>query len=215
MRTWIIITAMLGAVGLGFTAEDSKPVQDETYVVVQNNRRDPFTAFKIVPKMPETPQTGNVSGNEEPISNGLSAEQIAAKREEAKGQLFYSESWLIDVPEKSIEFADKGLAALNGIELQHYPDLTEIRDALLRARKAAVSLKQERDVWREFAGMNPRVSGIVARPQHSQAIINGKIVGVGENVDLGGDNTAIVTSIVPQMVVVTYRGYKFDMEVKN
>lgn len=188
---------------------------EDDYVVIQNDRRDPFTFCKTIPKYEEEkqPEVGGVVVPEE--SHGLSAEQVALRSAEALRDYYAGENWISDNPGESIKQCDSGLNIFADIKTNNYRALSDIRDMLLRLRKAAERIKQRNDAERDFKMIGVRVTGIVSRPQHSQAIINAKIETVGDTLELAGDNTATVSEINPQVVVVIYRGYRMELEISR
>ena len=200
-----------GAPPVAPEASNEKPAQvEETFNFVPGDRRDPFTFTKVIPKLATPTNSTNNPLEEDQTQKRMDAAQIAAKKSEALNYYSMAEAALMDMnATESMARCDRGLEVFKDVQMNLYKELQEVRDVLLRLRKAAERIRQRQDAERDFSQMNIQLTGVVARDKNSQAIINAKVVTKGDVVPTsteGGD--IVVSDILPQQVVFIYRGYK-------
>jgi len=91
----------------------------------------------------------------------------------------------------------------------------QIREKLLELRRAGERVRQRQEAEKKFRDMNIRLTGVVARAHHSQAIVNGKIVGKGEAVAVSENNDVVVDEIQPDQVIFLFQGYKMGLTLSD
>ena len=198
----------------------SSSVEEVTYTVIPGDRRDPFTFLKVVPKVSQQvdPSNGNPGGGTNPEdAHRLDAAQIAQKRGDALNFYNSAEMALMDMnAAESMARCDHGLEVFKDVQMNFYPALQEVRDLLLRLRKAADRVRQRQDAERDFNMMNIHLTGVVARERNSEAIVNTKIVGKGDVVPTSQEGVdVVVADIQPQQVVFIFRGYKMILTLSE
>lgn len=115
-----------------------------------------------------------------------------------------------------ISACDKGLEALKDIaSIAKFPDLLQSREKLLDLRRAGEQVRLRLQAEKKFGDLNLRLTGVVARERHSQAIVNGKIVGKGEVVSLGDNNDVVVDEIRPDQVIFLFQGYRMALALTD
>jgi hypothetical protein len=195
---------------------EKAPQVEETFNFVPGDRRDPFTFTKVVPKL-ATPTSSSTNPDEDQTQKRMDAAQIAAKKSEALNYYSMAESALMDMnAAESMARCDRGLEVFKDVQMNLYKELQEVRDVLLRLRKAAERIRQRQDAERDFSQMNLHLTGVVARDKNSQAIINAKVVTKGDVVPSSTEGVDIVVAdILPQQVVFIYRGYKMMLTLSE
>jgi len=199
---------------------DKKSVVEDNYLVVPGDRRDPFTYTKVVPKLAqENPNSAiaNNNTNEPTIDQRLDPAQIAAKKAEAMSFYNQAEGALMDMNAvDAMNKCDAGLLVFKDLQMNYYKELQDVRDVLLRLRKASERVKQRQDAERDFNLMNIHLTGVVARERNSEAIVNAKIVGKGDVVPSNTEGVdVVVADIQPQQVVFIFRGYKMMLTLSE
>jgi hypothetical protein len=193
---------------------EKKPPPEEIFVFDPGERRDPFSFVKEIPKdfKREGPE-----GPGEITEVRMDAAQIAQKKMEAMTHYNLAEQSLLEMnAPDSMAHCDKGLEVFKDVPMKDYKELQEVRDLLMRLRKAADRIKQRQDAERDFQNMNIKLTGVVAREKNSQAIINAKIVAKGDVVPATADGVdVIVADILPQQVVFVFRGYKMTLTLSD
>jgi len=190
--------------------------------------RDPFAFHKKLDRIAarSTP-IGPVSPTLTP-PNPLDPAEIQKRREKAERcygeaqQAFMLETGRDTRPSDVVSKCDKGLEELKDVgDLSKYPDqaavrdLVQIREKLLELRRAGEQVRQRREAERRFRDMNLRLTGVVAQQRHSQAIVNGKIVGKGEVVATSESNDVVVDEILPDQVIFLFQGYKMSLTLSD
>ena len=211
----LIILALVVAIGAraddGNTAPPA-PAED-TFTFEAHDRRDPFTFTKTVPKITEVSasQPGDVEHN----SNRMDAAQIAAKREALRQIAALAEQRLMDYHySEAASACDTGLDELRDIRVDEYKELQSGRDELLRLHKVALRGKAREEVERDFIIANYHLTGIVASQRMPRAIVNGKVITVGDTISANAqDPGALVFSIDPQQITVVYRNFRVALAV--
>lgn len=183
--------------------------QDETFIFEPGDRRDPFSFTRQIPH-PVEPLNPVVVDLVDPLK--LDPAAVAQKRMDALTQYSLAEQSLMsDNAADAVQRCDAGLEVFHDVALHQYRELQEIRDTLLRLRKAAERAKMRADVEREFSMMQLHVTGIVFRDRNPQAIVNAAVVSKGDVVN----ETVIVADIRQNEVCVLYKGFKLALEVQK
>jgi len=143
--------------------------------------------------------------------------QIAMKKMEAMTHYNLAEQSLLEMnAADSMVHCDKGLEVFKDVPMKDYKELQEVRDMLMRMRKAAERIKQRQDAERDFTMMNIKLTGVVAREKNSQAIVNAKVVTKGDVVPSANEGVdVVVADILPQQVVFVFRGYKMMLTLSE
>ena len=170
--------------------------------------RDPFTIAKV------TKPINDVELPDQLKTPTMPASVVEGKRKAAESYYASAEQCLLEnKAAASMTQCDRGIDELKDVTIiTDYPTLQLVRENLLRLRKAAERKQQRQDVEQEFNRLNLKVSGIIAA-KRSQAISNGKIVSKGDLVSPSADNSnvVIVEEILPEQVIVLFRGYKMSL----
>jgi hypothetical protein len=195
--------------------EEKKPPQEEIFVFEPGDRRDPFSFCKELPKI-AVPQLTTTGDSGESIVK-LDPALIAQKKMEAMTHYNLAEQSLLEMnAADSMIHCDKGLEVFKDVPMKDYKELQEVRDMLIRMRKAAERVKQRQDAERDFATMNIKLTGVVAREKNSQAIVNAKVVSKGDVVPSANEGVdVVVADILPQQVVFVFRGYKMMLTLSE
>ncbi len=195
---------------------EKKPIE-ESFNFVPGERRDPFTFTKVIPKVAPPPTGVITTPDEDKTPQRMDAAQIAAKKNEALNFYAQAEGSLMEMnATESMARCDRGLEVFKDVQMNLYKELQEVRDVLLRLRKAAERIRQRQDAERDFGMMNIHLTGVVARDKNSQAIINAKVVAKGDVVPSSTEGSDVVVSdILPQQVVFIYRGYKMMLTLSE
>lgn len=202
MKTFLLFLFLIGSV----FASEQQPARDDSFVFEVSGRRDPFSFTREIPQIQSVSPGGEVA-----TETKIDPAKIAQKRFEALTQYslaenLFTEDNFID----ALRHCDTGLEVFKDIPMRDYRELQEIRDSLIRLRKASERLKQRGDVEREFSLMNVKLTGVVSRAKNSEAIVNQKIVRRGDFIPTPEQNV-IVTEILPEHVVFTYKEYRIVM----
>jgi hypothetical protein len=197
---------------------DEPPFQFEA-----NERRDPFTFTKTVQPVVSvaTANLDNPGDSGGRRGNVMKKEEIEAKKKEAEG--YYNEAELVMMEGDALQAlarTDKGLEVFKEIPnmgAPSYEPLQEVRERLFRIRKAAERMRQRQDAQREFERLNLRVTGVVAREKHSQAIVNKDLVNKGDMVATVGDSNdvVVVDEILPERVIFLFRGFRIALDISD
>jgi len=115
----------------------------------------------------------------------------------------------------TIHNCDKGIDVFKKTtDIGTYRELLEIRERLTDLRRAGERLKSREDAEAEFERIGVRLTGVVAREKHSQAIVNGKTVSKGDIVSANNESVDIVVDdIRPDQVIFLFRGYRVTQEL--
>ena len=198
--------------------EEKKTVDEPPWRFDPADRRDPFTFTKAIaavdPVNPTPDGTGTASGR--PV---LRPHEVEAKKKEAEGFYQEAERLLMDSdPAQAVLRCDRGLEVFKDISnIADYRELQEVREKLFRMRKAADRMRQRQDAEREFARLNIRVTGVIARDKRSQAIVNAAIVSKGDLVQTSGESSdvVVVEDILPEQVIFVFRGYRMMLTLSE
>jgi hypothetical protein len=97
-------------------------------------------------------------------------------------------------------------------ELFRYPELEIAKGRLLRARKASETMRLRQTAQRDFDAMKIQITGVMAKPKNSQAIINSEIVRKGSMIKSSSEAADVmVDDIYSDRVVFVFRGYRMMM----
>jgi len=195
-------------------AEGAKPAAENKPFVFpdQEGRRDPFTFATLAALPVEDAGTGTVG------RPTLKPSQIQEKKNEAEAAYNSAEQAFMNLnAADTVSNCDKGLEVFRDInDLSAYKELQEIRERLFRLRKAGERIRLRQTAEGEFAKLNLRLSGVVARDRKSQAIVNSKIVSKGDLVPTIADSAdVVVDEILPDQVVFLFRGYRLLLSISD
>jgi len=195
--------------------EDKKPSDEKAWVFESRNRRDPFT-FALKPTIVDdtgTSGTGDLSKTPQ-----LDPKLIKLKQEQAEEMYRDAENLFMEIGRdgravETVTKCDAGLKIFTDIpNYGAIPEWQPVRAKLEALRKASERMKQRQDAEKKFKEINIRLTGVVARDRHSQAIVNGKSVGKGDIVAASDNYDVAVDDIHPdQVVFVTPDGFKVKL----
>jgi len=193
---------------------EKKPPPEEIFIFEPGDRRDPFSFCKELPKI-AAPSLATTNDAGEVVK--MDPAQIAMKKMEAMTHYNLAEQSLLEMnAADSMVHCDKGLEVFKDVPMKDYKELQEVRDMLMRMRKAAERIKQRQDAERDFTMMNIKLTGVVAREKNSQAIVNAKVVTKGDVVPSANEGVdVVVADILPQQVVFVFRGYKMMLTLSE
>ncbi len=183
---------------------------DVDYVFDDNGRRDPFTFTKNIALLQTQDTAVNVDANAEK-SDLVPIEIINKKRNAAELACNTAEAYLMELDaNNAITKCEQGMEEFKDVpELFKYPELEVVKGRLLRARKAGETLRSRQTAQRDFDAMKIQITGVMALPKNSQAIINNEIVHKGSMVKASSESADVmVDEILPERVVFVFRGYR-------
>ncbi|MCY3019461.1 MAG: hypothetical protein NTW87_10605 [Planctomycetota bacterium] len=194
----------------------------EVFEFVPGNRRDPFTV-RLRPNLPKEPeeQKPGKSGTPGRTEKELEPTQVLEKKAKAEDAYAAAEKTFMALgpegrPLEVVATCDRGLEVFTGIgNLGKYPELLEVREKLLDLRRAADRLQQRLAAERKFHDMGIRLTGIVSREKHSQAIVNSKPVSKGQVVAASDNNEVVVDEIRPDQVIFIFQGYRMKLSLSD
>lgn len=198
--------------------KDKDKPAEKVFVFNAGGRRDPF----VFALMPDLPATLVVQDKTDPKDNKpgpkgvITAAEIKRMREESETFYRTAEASFMDGNVMvTITNCDKGIDVFKkAADIAQYRDLLEIRERLTDLRRAGERIKSRQDAEAEFERMGVRLTGVVARAKHSQAIVNGKTVSKGDIVSANNDSVDIVVDdIRPDQVIFQFRGYRVTQEL--
>ncbi|MGD0092181.1 MAG: hypothetical protein ABSE73_19880 [Planctomycetota bacterium] len=213
--------AALALAGMAARGADELPEAvvkpaDKPVLIDWGEVRDPFTFRKKGNEPPPPPPgPGEQHGEDknkvvEPL-NPEKHREMRAEAEKMYGeaeQAFMLETGADARTSEVVAKCDNGLKPLDIPGLEKYQDLLQARNRLQELRKAAERVHQRQEAEKKFRDMNIRLTGVVARERHSQAIVNGKPVGKGEVVAVSDNYDVVVDEIRPDHVIFLFQGYK-------
>ena len=203
-----------GAPGEGAQAE-KKP---DEYVLGPADRRDPFSFTKALPEAPKPLDRTNRQEDDDKALK-IDAQQIQARKVKALEHYQLAEAALMNMnATESVLQCDNGLNVFKDLKMNFYKELQDVRDQLLRLRKAADRIHQRQDAERDFTTMNLRLTGVVAREKNSQAIVNAQVVTKGSIVSSSSSQEGaevVVADILPQQVIFVFRGYRIKLDMSE
>ncbi len=178
----------------------------EPWTFEDKGERDPFT-FVLVKKekVKEAEKERTPSGI---LNQVLLTARMSYKKAEAAFRAYQYKS--------AVDACDAGLDAFNrdDVRVEDLDSLQEVREQLFRLRLASERLLNRQQAERAFKGLNIRVTGVVAKKRNSVAIVNNQVVARGDLIRGAerGDN-AIVDEIIPERVIVRFRGFRMELSV--
>jgi len=191
---------------------------EKPFIFNPNGRRDPF----VFALMPDIPNTAPIVAEGKDLGKGtitpgrMSAAVLKRMKEEAEAIYQSAEASFMDGNVLStIHNCDKGIDVFKKTtDIGTYRELLEIRERLTDLRRAGERLKSREDAEAEFERIGVRLTGVVAREKHSQAIVNGKTVSKGDIVSANNESVDIVVDdIRPDQVIFLFRGYRVTQEL--
>jgi hypothetical protein len=210
----------------GETADAGSKVDETPFTVEDRGRRDPFT-FRRKPTIEAPPPIqppGEGAAGTGVVDDRMPPEQVLERKQKAEEAYNVAETAFMDFERDArmlevVSKCDKGLDVLKEIpNLAKYRDLQllELRERLLDLRRAAERLRQRQDAEKRFRELSIRVTGVVVRERHSQAIINGEIVGRGYAIKVGESlEPPVVEEIRPDQVIFVFQGYKMALTLSD
>jgi hypothetical protein len=207
--TSALISLLILALTIAFACRagdtDTPPASEDTFTFETHDRRDPFTFMKTIPK---TNDPALLPGEADPLSNRMDAAQIAAKKALLLQAASAAEQHLMDYKyAEAVAACERGLDELHGVAVNEYRELQDGRDALVRLSKVGARGKRRDDAERDLQIINPHLTGVLVSQHLPRAIVNGKIVSVGDTVSVQ-DAEASVFSIERDHITLIYRNYR-------
>lgn len=211
---WLVATQAICGEVLVESVAQKKPPQEDVFTFDSGDRRDPFTFTKVTQVLNLRPKGSEGFDPSIPI---LGPNEIAAKKAEAL--MFYAAGERAMLDHKAVEAiakCDKGLEVFKDVPISVSKDLQIIREDLYRLRKAGDRMRQRQEAERDFNMMSIQVTGVVSREKNAMAIVNEKVVGPGDLLTLGTDNSDLtVSEILPEQVIFLFRGFKMMLTLSE
>ena len=195
--------------------EEKRASDEKAWVFEPRGRRDPFT-FAFKPAIASDVSTTTTTDPNRPPQ--LDPALIRQKKAEAEARYMEAENLFMEIGKEgrameALAKCDEGLKVFT--DTPNYGAIQEwqpVRARLENLRKASERMKQRHDAEKKFREVNIRLTGVVARDRHSQAIVNGKPVGKGDIVSASDNYDVSVDDINPdQVVFVTPDGFKVKL----
>ncbi len=212
-----VVAAWIGTVAASGEqpGEVEKAPRRDKFVYEKKNRRDPFV-FTREETFVEKPSPGTgkapvgpgiVAPSAPEVEKGLTKEELAAITFKAQAAIREAEVLIATGGYvNAIKACDEGLRALEKGKDEGV--VSEIRDHLLRMRKAADRLRLRREAEIDFKGKDLQVVGIVAREKKPQVLINNHILTKGSTIP-GSDIQ--IEEIRSGVIICRYKGFKVKL----
>ena len=193
---------------------ENPPEKKERFVYEPRNRRDPFVFTREVVFVDEAPARRPMPGIDTTgktpveVEKGLTKEQLEAIVFKAMSSVREAETLMENnAYANAIKACDDGLRELE--KGKEDARIAEIRERLLRLRKAADRLRLRREAEIDFKGKDLQVTGIVARERKPQVLINNHVLTKGSTIP---GTEAQIEEIRPGLIICRYKGFKVKLQ---